>query len=174
MSSVSNGASGVSNDRASPAATTKRNTRGKEDLVAGAAAGAIARFIVSPLDMLKIRYQLQTTSGGERKYRSLRSAAKVILYEEGITAFWKGNMLATAMIVPYSATAFAVNQKVKATFLDSNRTPHPGFSLLSGGFAGAAGVAVTYPLDLLRTRFVAQHGKNVRFSHPSVHLSVYS
>lgn len=150
-----------SSGSAAPAKPKKRNTRGKEDFIAGSFAGAVARFIVSPLDMLKIRFQLQTTTGDTRKYRSLRSAAATVLREEGLRAFWKGNLLATCMIAPYSATTFMVNQQIKAMFLESNRTPHPVFSLFSGGAAGAAGVAVTYPLDLLRTRFAAQHGSKV-------------
>ena len=56
---------------------------------AGAVAGAVARFVVGPLDVLKIRFQVQlepiAAGGIQSKYTSLRQALTTIVKDEGIT-----------------------------------------------------------------------------------------
>ena len=56
---------------------------------AGALAGAVARFVVGPLDVLNIRFQVQLepiAAGAQRQshYTSMRQAFVTILREEGI------------------------------------------------------------------------------------------
>jgi solute carrier family 25 thiamine pyrophosphate transporter 19 len=56
--------------------------------IAGAISGAVSRFIVGPLDVMKIRFQVQLepirNAGGVSKYRSLTQAFATIIKEEGI------------------------------------------------------------------------------------------
>ena len=137
------------------------NTRGYEDIVAGSVAGVVTRLVVAPLDVIKIRFQLQDTTGGRQLYHSVLGAGLRIAREEGVRALWKGNFAATAMAVPYSAVAFFTNQQIKGLVLESNRQPAPWFSALSGSVCGVCATFVSYPLDLLRTRFAAQSGSTV-------------
>lgn len=150
------------------AAQPLANTRGREDLVAGLFSGVTTRMVVAPLDVLKIRYQLQDTAQGQRLYTGLvRSAAKIVR-DEGVAALWKGNVSAVAMSSVYAATAFATNQQVKKWLVESNRTSAPVASLVSGSAAGVAATLTSYPLDLLRTRFASQKESIVRWNAQGV------
>lgn len=58
--------------------------------LAGAASGAITRLICQPLDVAKIRLQLQAETGSGRKYQSLLQLLSRLPREEGVRALWKG------------------------------------------------------------------------------------
>lgn len=68
----------------------------KISMTAGALAGAVARFVVGPLDVIKIRFQVQLepiTAAGvtSSKYKSLAHAFKTIVKEEGIQVCFHPN-----------------------------------------------------------------------------------
>ena len=61
-----------------------------ESVIAGGVSGIVTRLVVSPLDVLKIRFQLQLEdpSRHDAKYRGLRQAVHRIVQEEGFTGLW--------------------------------------------------------------------------------------
>ncbi|KAE8714201.1 putative Soybean protein regulated by cold-2 [Hibiscus syriacus] len=142
------------------------------DATAGAVSGGISRTVTSPLDVIKIRFQVQlepTSSwslirkdlSGSSKYTGMFQATKEIFREEGLRGFWRGNVPALLMVMPYTAIQFAVLHKLK-TFASgsSNSADHlnisPYLSYVSGGFAGCAATVGSYPFDLLRTLLASQ------------------
>ncbi|KAI6854542.1 hypothetical protein D0864_04715 [Hortaea werneckii] len=146
-------------------------------VAAGALAGLFSRFCIAPLDVLKIRLQLQYHSlcdplnappHSPRKPAGVLQVARDIWRHEGITGFWKGNIPAEGLYLSYGAAQFlayrSMNQALDA--LEQNnrgsvKLPGTAKSFIAGAAAGTAATTVTYPLDLLRTRFAAQGTEKV-------------
>ncbi|KAB2062811.1 hypothetical protein ERO13_A10G163400v2 [Gossypium hirsutum] len=142
------------------------------DASAGAISGGISRTVTSPLDVIKIRFQVQlepTSSwallrgdlSGSSKYTGMSQATKDILREEGLPGFWRGNVPALLMVMPYTAIQFAVLHKLKTFASGSSKTVDhlsisPYLSYISGGLAGCAATVGSYPFDLLRTILASQ------------------
>ncbi|KAL6971295.1 hypothetical protein U1Q18_030975 [Sarracenia purpurea var. burkii] len=142
------------------------------DATAGAISGAISRTVTSPLDVIKIRFQVQlepTTSWAllhkdvyvPSKYTGMFQAAKDILREEGLRGFWRGNVPALLMVMPYTAIQFTVLHKLKTYAAGSSKPEDhihlsPYLSYISGALAGCAATVGSYPFDLLRTILASQ------------------
>ncbi|KIW07527.1 hypothetical protein, variant [Verruconis gallopava] len=137
-------------------------------VVAGAIAGLVSRFCVAPLDVIKIRLQLQIHSlsdplslppAGRPTYKGIVGTLKQILKDEGLTALWKGNIPAEGLYLSYGALQFLTYRTANLA-LESDALPFQvspaARSFISGAFAGTVATTATYPLDLLRTRFAAQ------------------
>ncbi|KAJ4287200.1 mitochondrial thiamine pyrophosphate transporter [Kalmusia sp. IMI 367209] len=142
-------------------------------VVAGAVAGLVSRFVIAPLDVIKIRLQLQVHSLSDPlstrgiqgpTYKGTLGTLRYILREEGLTGLWKGNIPAEAMYLTYGSVQFSAYKYI-STLLETVPPPYalPGsaVSFISGAAAGACATTVTYPLDLLRTRFAAQGTERV-------------
>ena len=73
--------------------------------IAGGVAGAVSRTVVSPLERLKILFQIQ--SGGTNEYnQSVRKGLMKMWKDEGWRGFMRGNGTNCIRIVPYSAVQF--------------------------------------------------------------------
>ncbi|KAL5701186.1 hypothetical protein ACHQM5_026550 [Ranunculus cassubicifolius] len=142
------------------------------DVTAGAISGGISRTVTSPLDVIKIRFQVQLepTSAWPllrkdlykpSKYTGMSQATKDILREEGLAGFWRGNVPALLMVMPYTSIQFAVLRKIKSFASGSSKSEDhihlsPYLSYLSGALAGCAATVGSYPFDLLRTLLASQ------------------
>lgn len=142
------------------------------DATAGAISGGISRTVTSPLDVIKIRFQVQLepTSSWQllqrdlyqkSKYTGIVQASKDIFREEGWPGFWRGNVPALLMVMPYSAIQFTVLHKIKSFASGSSKSEDhiqlsPYLSYLSGALAGCAATVGSYPFDLLRTLLASQ------------------
>ncbi|KAK6138769.1 hypothetical protein DH2020_027488 [Rehmannia glutinosa] len=142
------------------------------DASAGAISGGISRTVTSPLDVIKIRFQVQlepTTQWallrrvafGPSKYTGMLQATKDIFREEGLRGFWRGNVPALLMVMPYTAIQFTVLHKLKSLASGSSKSEDhinisPYLSYVSGALAGCAATVGSYPFDLLRTILASQ------------------
>lgn len=135
-------------------------------LLSGGLAGAVSKTCTAPLARLTILFQVQgmhSDAATLRKACIWREASRVIR-EEGIRAFWKGNLVTVAHRLPYSSISFYSYERYKNLLqsfpgLESNTENISAhlFVRLTGGFlAGVTSAAATYPLDLVRTRLAAQ------------------
>ncbi|QCE13254.1 mitochondrial thiamine diphosphate carrier 2-like isoform X1 [Vigna unguiculata] len=142
------------------------------DATAGALSGAVSRTVTSPLDVIKIRFQVQlepTSSwtllrkdlSTPSKYTGMLQATKDIFREEGMRGFWRGNVPALLMVMPYTSIQFTVLHKLKTLASGSSKTENhmnlsPYLSYMSGAIAGSAATVGSYPFDLLRTILASQ------------------
>eukprot|EP01117_Protostelium_nocturnum_P014404 TRINITY_DN5481_c0_g1_i1.p1 TRINITY_DN5481_c0_g1~~TRINITY_DN5481_c0_g1_i1.p1 ORF type:complete len:313 (-),score=91.88 TRINITY_DN5481_c0_g1_i1:49-987(-) len=123
--------------------------------LAGGIAGAVSRTSVSPLERLKILYQVQPV--GSKEYSSIRVSLLKMYKDDGLMGYFKGNGTNIVRIVPYSAAQFAAYEKFKQLLIKpGDRDLTPLNRLNAGALAGIVSVVVTYPLDLIRTRLSVQ------------------
>ncbi|KAG0280636.1 hypothetical protein BGZ95_009377 [Linnemannia exigua] len=124
-------------------------------LIAGGAAGAVSRTIVSPLERMKILFQVQGPEPAN--YQGVIPTLRKMWVEEGFLGFMRGNGTNVIRIVPYSAVQFASYEQFKKLLMDPTKrdldTPR---RLTAGALAGLTSVAFTYPLDIVRTRLSIQ------------------
>ncbi|TPX37082.1 hypothetical protein SmJEL517_g01096 [Synchytrium microbalum] len=158
----------------------------------GATAGVVSRFAIAPLDVVKIRFQLQTdrveplsglrdlmrtnsladSGAGSRKYRGMVHAFRTILRDEGIHGLWKGNMSAEYLYLTYGAVQFSTYAELERQVnhldwrLGGDVIPLPVRTFICGALAGSLATIVTYPFDLLRTRFAVQGEQKLYRSVP--------
>ncbi|KAJ2893940.1 mitochondrial thiamine pyrophosphate transporter, partial [Coemansia aciculifera] len=130
----------------------------------GATAGVVSRAFVSPFDVVKITLQLETR---QRSYGILRpssdgmiACASRILRKEGMRGFFKGNLSAEYLYLTYGAVQFLTFDTIEGMLRRVGVLPKRARSFIGGALAGAVATSATYPLDLLRTRFIAQETSN--------------
>ncbi|KAF8540920.1 mitochondrial thiamine pyrophosphate carrier 1 [Trichophaea hybrida] len=147
--------------------------------VSGAIAGLFSRFVISPLDVIKIRLQLQAHGTGSLKrlvivdgptYRGIWNTMCQIIQQEGIRGLWKGNIPAEVLYVAYGPVQFLA-LKESTLFMQRSipQINEDARNLIAGSLAGASATVATYPLDLLRTRFAAQGNQKI---YPSIVYSI--
>ncbi|KAL7979507.1 hypothetical protein Chor_004665 [Crotalus horridus] len=112
-----------------------------KDFLAGGVAAAISKTAVAPIERVKL-----------------------LLQEQGVLSFWRGNFANVIRYFPTQALNFAFKDKYKQIFLGGvdKRTQFWRYfagNLASGGAAGATSLCFVYPLDFARTRLAADVGK---------------
>ena len=158
----------------------EKNARGDKEggvnalatALAGGVAGATARVFVAPLDVVKIRLQVQLEGAGSGKYRGLAQAARTILREEGARGLWAGTVPALFLWVPYTAIQFTVlskfNEEAERRGLFRARSHGEKSAVgafVGGAVAGSVATVATYPFDVIRTLLASQ-------GHPKVYRNV--
>lgn len=139
---------------------------GKTDyVIAGAASGFITRAMFQPMDVLKIRFQLQIEpvkhSCTHAKYKGMLHAVRCILREEGIAALWKGHVPAQCLSVAYGALQFLsfelLTKHAWNLFpADIHSSLKPVIHFSCGALSGCVATVGSLPFDVIRTRLVGQ------------------
>lgn len=158
----------------------------------------LSRFVIAPLDVIKIRFQLQrappraaaasaTAAAAHTPapvyYTSMAHAARSLLAEEGARTLWRGNASAMALWVGYSAVQFPAYRAGVASLeaawsgggggQQPARPPPLATTLVAGGGAALVATTLTYPLDWVRTRMASQGVPRVYASHAHLLRSVW-
>ncbi|NXG77727.1 TPC protein, partial [Baryphthengus martii] len=150
-----------------------------EAAAAGSASGFVTRVLVSPLDVIKIRFQLQIEQLSSRnpgaKYHSILQAVQRIFREEGLVAFWKGHVPAQFLSVGYGAVQFmAFENLTKLVHHVTSYDARDSFvHFVCGGLAACTATVAVQPVDTLRTRFAAQGEPKIYRSLRHAVVSMY-
>jgi len=138
-----------------------------KDFLAGGISAAISKTAVAPIERVKLLLQVQAASkqiAADQQYKGMVDCFKRIPAEQGVLAYWRGNLANVIRYFPTQALNFAFKDKYKQVFLggvDKNKQFWRFFAgnLASGGAAGATSLCFVYPLDFARTRLGADVGK---------------
>merc|ERR1711862_533931 len=138
-----------------------------QDFIAGGISAAVSKTAVAPIERVKLLLQVQAVSkqlSESQKYKGIVDCFVRIPKEQGIGAFWRGNLSNVIRYFPTQALNFAFKDKYKDMFLSGvdKKTQFWRFfagNLASGGAAGATSLCFVYPLDFARTRLGADVGK---------------
>lgn len=139
--------------------------------MAGGTSGAVAKTCTAPIERVKLLIQTQDAnpkiiSGEIARYTGIVNCFSRVASEQGIAAFWRGNLTNIIRYFPTQAFNFAFKDGIKAMFpkVDKN-TQFLKFFLInvaSGGMAGAGSLCIVYPLDYARTRLASDVGGKER------------
>ncbi|KAK4780443.1 hypothetical protein SAY87_016549 [Trapa incisa] len=119
----------------------------------GAFAGAFATAVTNPVEVIKVRLQMNS---GYRE-AGLIGEMRKIAYDGGIKSLWKG-------VGPAMARAATLTASQLATYDESKRTlmrwglMEDGFHLhlISSSLAGTVSTLITAPMDMVKTRLMLQ------------------
>jgi len=137
------------------------------DLMIGGISGAVAKTLMAPIERVKILMQTQDSnpkilSGEEKRYNGLGDCFRRVNAEQGMKAFWRGNLVNCMRYAPQQGSALAFNDTIR-TMTPKYHPIDEAFmatvcSLGSGGLAGAGANTICYPFDFARTRLASDVG----------------
>ncbi|CAI9114119.1 OLC1v1014769C1 [Oldenlandia corymbosa var. corymbosa] len=126
----------------------------------GVGTGAIQSLLLSPVELVKIRLQLQRNISSTNIHRGPVDLARSILKTEGLRGMYRGLMITVLRDAPAHGVYFWTYEYMREQL-------HPGCRkngqesfrtmLFAGGLAGVASWVSCYPLDVIKTRFQAQN-----------------
>jgi len=127
-----------------------KNLSFAQGCIAGAASGVTGSFIVSPVDLIKVRVQMSKEQGFERKTPS--KVIKEIWRAEGPWGFTRGLTPTLVREIPSMTAYFGLYNYLKQLFTsESGEISAPG-QIIAGGSAGALSWVCIYPIDVIKTR----------------------
>jgi solute carrier family 25 (adenine nucleotide translocator) protein 4/5/6/31 len=138
------------------------------DLLIGGSIGAISKTVMAPVERVKLLMQTQDSNpevlaGKVERYKGIGDCFKRVYAEQGLLAFWRGNLVNCLRYAPQQGSALAFNDFLNNAF--PNYNPNTDFwkgfgvKLASGGLAGALADTICYPFDFARTRLASDLAK---------------
>jgi solute carrier family 25 (adenine nucleotide translocator) protein 4/5/6/31 len=134
------------------------------DLIIGGAVGAVAKTLMAPVERVKLLLQTMDSnpdviSGKVERFKGVGDCFKRVSADQGVAAFWRGNLVNCLRYAPQqgSALAFndAINKAMPAYDAKTQFWQSFGCKLFAGGFAGGLANTICYPFDFARTRLAS-------------------
>ncbi|OQR90194.1 Mitochondrial Carrier (MC) Family, partial [Achlya hypogyna] len=143
--------------------STTTNVKGVQSVLAGAFAGCVTRSCTSPLDVLKIWIQVNTTTAVAPTGFSVRHVCHHLYTHEGVRGFWKGNLAGCFRLGPYSGVKFFTFDTLQAQLCHRD-APSNVQHASCGAVAGMIATMTVYPMEVVRTRIIVQTGGSRRIA----------
>eukprot|EP01024_Parvocaulis_polyphysoides_P029813 TRINITY_DN27042_c1_g2_i1.p1 TRINITY_DN27042_c1_g2~~TRINITY_DN27042_c1_g2_i1.p1 ORF type:complete len:290 (-),score=26.86 TRINITY_DN27042_c1_g2_i1:285-1154(-) len=126
---------------------------------AGMFSGLVQNSITCPIDVLKIRLQVQKDMPGQSTYVGALPMLYKIIRNEGIQGLYRGLTITAIRDVPSFGVYFAVYEACK--FNQHFNNDHMISHFVAGGIAGVVSWAVVYPFDVIKSRI--QSSSNLQY-----------
>lgn len=142
----------------------------KGECIAGALTGASQAVVTAPIELAKIKLQVQgagaKTSKKERKYKGPIQTIQTIYKEKGTQGCFRGLFGVLMRDIPCTAVYFGSFAYLNQCFVPKGgdiNSLSAGTLILTGGVAGMCSWASLYPVDVIKTRIQAEglkpHGR---------------
>eukprot|EP01121_Diplochlamys_sp_Union-15-3_P013895 TRINITY_DN4379_c0_g1_i1.p1 TRINITY_DN4379_c0_g1~~TRINITY_DN4379_c0_g1_i1.p1 ORF type:complete len:294 (-),score=40.52 TRINITY_DN4379_c0_g1_i1:22-903(-) len=120
----------------------------------------VAATVTNPIDVMKVRLQLQGELGTVgKKYKGFTQGIYKVASEEGVLALYKGLLPSLLREGSYSTIRMGLYEPVKDLLHPHSDKPISlGKKILAGAVAGAVGSAIANPTDLIKVRMQAEIG----------------
>nr|CAD7455914.1 unnamed protein product [Timema tahoe]CAD7586975.1 unnamed protein product [Timema genevievae] len=126
---------------------------------AGGSAGFVEVCIMHPLDLVKTRFQIQSSkvhvAGDPNYYTGVFDCMKKMYHSEGFFAFWKGVVPPILVETPKRAVKFFTFEQYKRFFLFGSPTPTPLTFSLAGLGAGVTEAILVNPFEVVKVSLQA-------------------
>ena len=137
-----------------------RQVRGEESCIvdnflAGSGAGVAITFVLTPVELVKCRMQIQDTLPEEKRvYKGTLDCVKKIMQKEGIRGFFLGLTPCAIREIPGNGIWYGVYESVKAYLAkNTDKSDVPMHKIaFAGSCAGAAYWSAFFPADVVKTR----------------------
>lgn len=137
-----------------------------QGMMAGAFAGLVNCLIVTPVELIKCRQQMEGM-GSKTKTTSSINLMKQIYKNHGFSGLYKGNLITVMREMPAYAAQFGTYEVLK-NYLVSHYGESTVLNFSAGAAAGFMCWVFSYPQDIIKTKLQCDFGGAVRHysSHP--------
>jgi len=123
------------------------------EIISGATAGFTQVVATNPMEIVKLRMQLQSQLPLEQQ-----KGAIGVVKDLGFSGLYRGVVATWARDVPYSMIFFPVYANAKVLLADENGNTSVAKNLACGCMAGMAAGGLMTPCDVIKTRFQQKGG----------------
>ena len=122
----------------------------------GALAGLAGAHVLTPVELIKVRLQLQSSKGySGPKYNGILDCGKKVFAKEGIRSLYRGYSATLAREIPGNAAWFGFYNIAIRSMLNKGQTKAdlPGWKVaLAGAIGGVTYWTAFFPADVVKTR----------------------
>ena len=145
---------------AAPSGMTQAQTSLATQVALAGVSNAMAATVTNPIDVVKVRLQLDGLgTQATRQYSGIVDAAAQLIRREGLSGLYRGIAASVLRELSYSGLRMGLYEPTKQLLgaTDPSNTSL-GLKVLSGALTGCFGSALANPLDLIKVRMQSATG----------------